>query len=330
MKNQNIPKNILHWYDNNKRVLPWRKQVSKKQTQYFTLVSEFMLQQTQVKTVIPYFNNFVNKIPNLKKLSIVSEPKLMKCWEGLGYYARARNLKKTAKKVISEFNGDLPSTIAELKTLPGIGDYTSRAIMAIAFNKPIIPLDGNVERVLKRIFYLRNENEISKDNIINKKSFFGKSNRSSDYVQAIMEIGALICRPTNPSCFECPISKNCKSYKKNDFEIKSKNKFNKIKYFEADIYQNQNKYLLIKNSKFKFLKNLLIFPMKEVKKNKFNTSMNKKIIIKMSNMDMKIVLNKKNKLIKIRNSYLLDKKNVKSQILPSFTKKIFNSVSNYS
>ena len=330
MKNQNIPKNILHWYDNNKRVLPWRKQVSKKQTQYFTLVSEFMLQQTQVKTVIPYFNNFVNKIPNLKKLSIVSEPKLMKCWEGLGYYARARNLKKTAKKVISEFNGDLPSTIAELKTLPGIGDYTSRAIMAIAFNKPIIPLDGNVERVLKRIFYLRNENEISKDNIINKKSFFGKSNRSSDYAQAIMEIGALICKPTNPSCFECPISKNCKSYKKNDFEIKSKNKFNKIKYFEADIYQNQNKYLLIKNSKFKFLKNLLIFPMKEVKKNRFNTSMNKKIIIKMSNMDMKIVLNKKNKLIKIRNSYLLDKKNVKSQILPSFTKKIFNSVSNYS
>ena len=330
MKNQNIPKNILHWYDNNKRVLPWRKQVSKKQTQYFTLVSEFMLQQTQVKTVIPYFNNFINKIPNLKKLSIVSEPKLMKCWEGLGYYSRARNLKKTAKKVISEFNGDLPSTIAELKTLPGIGDYTSRAIMAITFNKPIIPLDGNVERVLKRIFYLRNENEISKDNIINKKSFFGKSNRSSDYAQAIMEIGALICKPTNPSCFECPISKNCKSYKKNDFEIKSKNKFNKIKYFEADIYQNQNKYLLIKNSKFKFLKNLLIFPMKEVKKKIFNTSMNKKINIKMSNMDMKIVLNKKNKLIKIRNSYLLDKKNVKSQILPSFTKKIFNSVSNYS
>ena len=330
MKNQNIPKNILHWYDNNKRVLPWRKQVSKKQTQYFTLISEFMLQQTQVKTVIPYFNNFINKIPNLKKLSIVSEPKLMKCWEGLGYYSRARNLKKTAKKIISEFNGNLPSTIAELKTLPGIGDYTSRAIMAITFNKPIIPLDGNVERVLKRIFYLRNENEISKDNIINKKSFFGKSNRSSDYAQAIMEIGALICKPTNPSCFECPISKNCKSYKKNDFEIKSKNKFNKIKYFEADIYQNQNKYLLIKNSKFKFLKNLLIFPMKEVKKNKFNTSMNKKIIIKMSNMDMKIVLNKKNKLINIRNSYLLDKKNVKSQILPSFTKKIFNSVSNYS
>jgi A/G-specific adenine glycosylase len=330
MKNQNIPKKILHWYDNNKRELPWRKYISKKQTQYFTLVSEFMLQQTQVKTVIPYFNNFINKISNLKKLANVSEAKLMKCWEGLGYYSRARNLKQTAKKIILEFNSNLPSTIEELKTLPGVGDYTSRAIMAIVFNKPIIPLDGNVERVLKRIFYLRNDNEISKDNIINKKSFFGKSNRSSDYAQAIMEIGALICKPVNPSCFECPISKNCKSYKKNDFKIKSKNKFNKIKYFEADIYQNQNKYLLIKNNKFKFLKNLLIFPMKEVKKNKFNTSINKKINIKMSNMDMRIALNKKKKLIKIRNSCLVDKKNIRGQILPSFTKKIFNSISNFS
>ena len=330
MKKQNISKKILHWYDNNRRELPWRKYISKKQTQYFTLVSEFMLQQTQVKTVIPYFNNFINKISNLKKLANVSEAKLMKCWEGLGYYSRARNLKQTAKKIISEFNSNLPSTIEELKTLPGIGDYTSRAIMAIVFNKPIIPLDGNVERVLKRIFYLRNVNEISKDNIINKKSFFGKSNRSSDYAQAIMEIGALICKPVNPLCFKCPISKNCKSYKKNDFEIKSKNKFNKIKYFEADIYQNQNKYLLIKNNKFKFLKNLLIFPMKEVKKNKFNTSINKKINIKMSNMDMRILLNKKKKLIKIRNSCLLDKKNIKDQILPSFTKKIINSASNFS
>jgi len=330
MKNQNIPKKILHWYDNNKRLLPWRKRVSKKQIQYFTLVSEFMLQQTQVKTVIPYFNNFINKISSLEKLANVSEVKLMKCWEGLGYYSRARNLKKTAKKIISKFNGDLPSNIEELKTLPGIGDYTSRAIMAIAFNKPIIPLDGNVERVLKRIFFLKNENEISKDNIINKKFFFGKSNRSSDYAQAIMEMGALICKPLRPLCFECPISNNCKSYKKNDFEIKVKNKLNKIKYFEAKIYQNQNKYLLIKNNKFKFLKNLLIFPMKEVKKNKFNTSNDKKINIKMSNMNMRIVLNKKNKLIKIRNSYLLDKKNIKDQILPSFTKKIFNSVSNYS
>ena len=330
MRKQNISKKILYWYDNNKRQLPWRKHISKKQRQYFTLVSEFMLQQTQVKTVIPYFNNFINKIPNLNKLAKVEEKKLLKCWEGLGYYSRARNLKKTAKKIISEFNGDLPNTIEELKKLPGIGSYTSSAIIAIAFNKPIIPLDGNVERVLKRVFFLRNDHETSKKNIFNKKSFFGKSKRSSDYAQAIMEMGALICKPINPLCFKCPISKNCISYKKNDFKIKPKNKFNKVKYFEANIYQNQRKYLLIKNNKFEFLKNLLIFPMQEMKKNKFSASIKKKINIKMSNMDMKIVLNKKNKLIKIRNSYLLDKKKIKDQILPSFTKKIINSISSYS
>ena len=330
MNKNRITKKILYWYDNNKRSLPWRKKFSRRKREYFTLVSEFMLQQTQVATVIPYFNNFIKKIPNFEKLSKIDDKKLLKYWEGLGYYSRANNLKKTAKKIISEFNGRLPNTIEDLKTLPGVGEYTSRAIMAIAFNKPVIPLDGNIERVIKRIFYLRNARETSKENIINKKSLFGKASRSSDYAQAIMEIGALICKPNNPLCFECPISFDCKSYKKNDFKIKSKNKFNKIKYFEADIYQNKNKYLLIKNNKFKFLRNFLIFPMKEVKKNKFNTSMKRKINIKLSNMDMKILLNQKNKFLKIKNSYLLDKKKIKNQILPSFTKKIFNSISNYS
>ena len=329
MNNQSIAKKILHWYDNNKRILPWRKHVSKKQKQYFTLVSEFMLQQTQVKTVIPYFENFITKIPDLNQLAKVNDRKLMKCWEGLGYYSRARNLKKTAKKVVSDFNGILPNNIDDLKKLPGIGKYTSEAILAISFNKPIIPMDGNVERVLKRIFYLKKEKEMTKENLNKKKIFFGSSERPSDYAQAIMEIGALICKPSNPKCFECPIPSNCFSFKKNDFEIKSKNKFNKIKYFEAEIYQDNKKYLLIKNDKFKFLKNLLIFPMKEVEKKKFNSSVNKKINIKMSNMDMKILLNKKNKRVKIKNSFLLDKENIKSQILPSFTKKIFDTVSKY-
>ena len=329
MNTQNISKKILLWYDNNKRTLPWRKHFSKKQREYFILISEFMLQQTQVKTVIPYFNNFIKKIPNIKKLANISEVKLIKCWEGLGYYSRARNLKKTAKKIISEFGGNLPNTIEELKTLPGIGDYTSTAIMAIAFNKPFIPLDGNVERVLKRVFYLRKKKEISKDNLNRKKLFFGTSKRPGDYAQAIMEVGALICKPLKPLCFDCPISKNCISFKKSDFEIKSKNKFNKIKYFEAKIYNNKNKFLLIKNKKFNFLKNLPIFPMKEVKKDQFRFSLDSKINIKMSNMDMKIILDKKDKMPKIKNSFLLDKKNIQNTILPSFTKKIFKSISKY-
>ena len=329
MNNQSITKEILNWYDNNKRILPWRKHLTKKQKQYFTLVSEIMLQQTQVKTVIPYFIKFVKKIPNLKSLARISDRKLMKCWEGLGYYSRARNLKKTAKKIIKEFNGNLPDNIDQLKSLPGIGDYTSAAIMAIAFNKQFIPLDGNVERILKRVFYLKTEKEISKDNLNKKKSFFGKSNRSSDYAQAIMEIGALICKPINPLCYDCPVSKNCKAYKKKDFDIKSKNKFNKVKYFEADIYKSKNKYLLVKNNKFNFLKNLLIFPMKEVKKNQFKSSINNKVNIKMSNMEMKIILNKNNINKKIKGYFMLDKNNINKIILPSFTKKIFKTVSKH-
>ena len=329
MNNQSITKEILKWYDNNKRILPWRKHLTKKQKQYFTLVSEIMLQQTQVKTVIPYFINFIKKIPNLKTLAKTNDQKLMKCWEGLGYYSRAKNLKKTAKKIIKEFNGNLPDDIDKLKSLPGIGDYTSTAIMAIAFNKKFIPLDGNVERILKRIFYLKTEKEISKDNLNKKKYFFGKSNRSSDYAQAIMEIGALICKPKNPLCYECPVSKNCIAYKKKDFEIKSKNNFNKVKYFEADIYKSKNKYLFIKNQKFNFLKNLLIFPMREINQKKFKSSLNKRINIKISNMDMKISINKKNKKINLSNSFMLGEDDIKNHILPSFTKKIFKSVMSY-
>ena len=326
MINENISKKILYWYDNNKRILPWRKKLSKKQKEYFTLVSEFMLQQTQVKTVIPYFINFTTKIPNLNRLAKVNDELLMKCWEGLGYYSRARNLKKTAIKIFKEFKGRLPSTMYELKSLPGIGDYTSRAIMAIAFNKKIIPLDGNVERILKRVFYLRRENEISKEYLNNKKFFFGTSNRSSDYAQAIMEIGALICKSNNPLCLQCPISKNCISFKKKDFEIKSKNKLSKTKYFEAKIYQKNNKYLLINNDKFSFLKNMPIFPMTEIEEKKYKFSNNKKINVKLSNMDMKIILNKIDKFPNIKNKILLEKKYTKLKILPSFTKKIFSSI----
>ncbi|MDA9722941.1 A/G-specific adenine glycosylase [Candidatus Pelagibacter sp.] len=259
MTSQNIPNKILKWYDNNKRNLPWRKKVSKSQKEYFTLVSEFMLQQTQVKTVVPYFENFTSKIPDLKSLSRVSDVKLMKCWEGLGYYSRARNLKKSAKLIINKFSGKLPNNEEGLKSLPGIGDYTSKAIMAIAFNNKIIPLDGNVERILKRVFYLKKEKEISKQNLHKKKSFFRVTNRASDYAQAIMEIGALICKPTKPYCNQCPISTNCKSFKKNDFEIIKINKLNKQKFFEANIFQNKkNSYFLLKNRKFNFfLRNIL-------------------------------------------------------------------------
>ena len=125
MNNQIITNKILNWYDINKRTLPWRKQVSSKKKQYYTLVSEFMLQQTQVTTVIPYFKKFIKNIPDLERLATFDDQKLVKFWEGLGYYSRVRNLKKTAEVIIKDFNKNIPSNFLELKSLPGIGDYTA-------------------------------------------------------------------------------------------------------------------------------------------------------------------------------------------------------------
>ena len=326
MNNQNIPKKILYWYDNNKRILPWRKNVSKKQKQYFILISEFMLQQTQVKTVIPYFENFINKIPNLKSLVKVNNKKLMKCWEGLGYYSRAKNLKKSAKIIIDNYNGKLPNDFEELKKLPGIGDYTASAISAIAFNKPIIPLDGNIERVLKRILNLKTEKETKKENLHKLKKVFGTTNRSCDYVQALMEIGALLCKPKNPYCENCPITKNCLSFKKKDFEIKKKNKKIINKFYLASLYKNDNQVLLIKNDKFKFLKNLLIFPMKEISQSCSLSKPDHKLNHKMSNMNMNISIDFSNNKKKLKNGLWVEKTKLENHMIPTFTKKIFASV----
>ena len=143
-----------------------------------------------------------------------------------------------------------------------------------------------------------------------------------------MEIGALICKPSSPVCTSCPLINNCNAYKKNDFLIKTKNKLSKTKYFEANVYKHKNKYLLVKNKKFNFLKNLSIFPMDEIEKKKFKLSIAKKINVKLSNMNMKIAINEEDKKIFVKNSFLLDKSNINKLMLPSFTKKIFNSLPN--
>ena len=319
MKDQIITKKILNWYDLNKRKLPWRKNVSQSKKHYYTLVSEFMLQQTQVVTVIPYFNRFINKIPNLKKLSKIPDRELIKLWEGLGYYSRVRNLKKTAKIIISKYHGEIPNNYEDLISLPGIGNYTANAILAIAFNKSYIPLDGNIERVLKRYLYLKKDKEIQKENLIEKKSIFGISSRASDYAQALMELGAMICKPKNPECSKCPISKNCKSYKKKDFDLAKITKKNKEKYFILKVYKKNQKYLLVKNTRFNFLKNLAIFPMEELSNPKnFNENLN----FKMSNMNMNIKIQYLKNAKRFPSSYWFDRRKLDNYMLPSFTKKV--------
>ena len=151
-----------------------------------------MLQQTQVKTVIPYFNNFVKKIPNLKALSKSNEKKVLKLWEGLGYYTRAKNLHKTSKILIKKYNGQIPKSFVKLKELPGIGDYTANVLLALIYNQPCIALDGNVKRVLFRLFNINVEDTVN----------LFKTKRNGDLAEALMEFGALICKPKNPRCHE--------------------------------------------------------------------------------------------------------------------------------
>ena len=321
--NQILPNKILHWYDNNKRTLPWRNKKTQSKKEYYTLVSEFMLQQTQVKTVIPYFNFFIKKIPNLKKLSKTSENTLLKIWQGLGYYSRVQNLKKTARIIIDKHKGKMPQEYNQLVALPGIGEYTASALLAIVFNKKIIPLDGNIKRLLKRIFNLKFSR-----NLNNFKTKLGYSERSSDYAQALMELGALICKPKNPLCNKCPITSNCLSFKKNDFVIQSKIKKEKNKYFEVNFYENKNKILLIKNDYYKFLKNLLIFPMNEIPEKNFFKNSKKIINVKMSNMNIKIKVNFLRGVKKINNSQWIEKSKFSKYTLPSFTKRIYKSIQN--
>ena len=321
-----IAKKILYWYDNNKRSLPWRKKCSSKQKEYFTFVSEFMLQQTQVTTVIPYFNNFIKNIPNFESLAKVNETKLLRCWQGLGYYSRAKNLKKSARLIIDKYNGRLPDNYDELIKLPGVGDYTASAISAIAFNQQIIPLDGNIERLLKRILNLKTEKEIKKENLHKEKKVFGQTSRSNDYIQALMEIGALLCKPKNPNCEKCPITKYCLSFKRQDFEIKKKNKKIIDKFYLATLYKNNNQLLLIKNEKFNFLKNLLIFPMKEITLSDSMLKSNKKLSVKMSNMNMNISIDFLNTKNKTKEGLWIEKSKLENYIIPTFTKKIFQSV----
>ena len=319
MKKQLLTKKILNWYDLNKRSLPWRKNVTPHKKQYYTLVSEFMLQQTQVVTVIPYFNRFIKEAPNLKSLAKINNKKLIKLWEGLGYYSRVRNLKKTAQTIIKNFQGELPNNFEDLISLPGVGNYTASAILAIAFNKPYIPLDGNIERVLKRYLYLKKEKDIQKDSLAKKKIIFGISTRSSDYAQALMELGALICKPINPLCNQCPISRNCKSLQKKDFNLTKNIKKNIDKYFLLKVYKKDQRYLLIKNTKFNFLKNLTIFPMKELSNPK---NFNENLSFKMSNMNMNIKIQYLRDSGKFQSPNWVDKKKLDNYMLPSFTKKI--------
>ena len=257
---------LLAWYDKNKRDLPWRRS----KNPYHIWVSEIMLQQTRVDTVIPYYERFLDWFPTVESLANAAEERLLKAWEGLGYYSRVRNMQTAAQQIMSEFEGKFPSTYEGISSLKGIGPYTAGAISSIAFNLPQPAVDGNVMRVLARLF------EVNHDigNPSNRKIFQAMMevlidpDRPGDFNQALMDLGSDIEAPVNPRPEESPVKEFSAAYQHGTMDrypIKAPKKKPIPIYLKALVVQNsQGQFLLEKNESEKLLAGFWHFPLIEV------------------------------------------------------------------
>jgi len=238
-------KKVVEWYHQNKRSLPWRDT----KDPYKIWLSEIILQQTRVSQGLPYYQNFVKEFPDVHALANATEQKVLRLWQGLGYYTRARNLHKASKEVSTKHNGIFPSTFEALKKLPGIGEYTAAAIASISFGEAVAVVDGNVFRVLARIFGI----DIPINSPEGKKHFTGIANQLIDkqqpatFNQAIMEFGALHCTPKNPQCSLCTFNSSCVAYRNNLQSVlpqKLASKKSRRRYFYYVVIRNGNSLLL--------------------------------------------------------------------------------------
>jgi A/G-specific adenine glycosylase len=262
---------FLTWYQQEKRNLPWRYN----QDPYRIWISEIMLQQTRVDTVIDYFYRFMDQFPTIQDLANAPEDKLLKVWEGLGYYSRARNLQAAAKQIMEEFNGKFPTTVEDIRTLKGVGPYTAGAISSIAFEIPEPAIDGNVMRVVSRLFCI--EADIAK---ASSRNTFDEAMRKiishdhpGDFNQAMMDLGSSICTPTSSQCEICPIQQYCQAYSENrqtDFPVKSKKQKPKDVYYVAGIIENnQQEIFLQQRPKTGLLASMWLFPLEEISAARF-------------------------------------------------------------
>ncbi|MBT4289065.1 MAG: A/G-specific adenine glycosylase [Deltaproteobacteria bacterium] len=259
---------LLVWYSKHKRVLPWRLT----NDPYLIWISEVMLQQTQVITVIPYYQKFVETFPSVYELANSELQQLLKLWQGLGYYSRARNLHKAAKSIVDEHQGQFPKTYHEISQLSGVGPYIAAAVSSIAFQLSYAVVDGNVKRVLSRLFCCDLPVNDSKSN----KQYQTKADallyidKSGDYNQAIMELGALICKPQKPDCVRCPVLEVCQGYDKmqtNIYPFKLIKKKSKTRERLSFIVENKGRLLMSQNKETGLLGGLWAFPQFEKKNN---------------------------------------------------------------
>ncbi|MCM3478001.1 A/G-specific adenine glycosylase [Caldifermentibacillus hisashii] len=275
LKNFNIEefqKSLIEWFQEEKRNLPWRAD----KDPYKIWVSEVMLQQTRVDTVIPYFYRFIEKYPNIEALANADEQELLKTWEGLGYYSRVKNLQAAVKEVQTQYGGVVPDEKKTFSKLKGVGPYTTGAVLSIAYNKPIPAVDGNVMRVLSRIFEI--EDDIIK--VRTRKLFeelveeiISREDPSS-FNQGLMELGALICKPTSPDCLLCPVRDHCRAFQhgtETRLPVKSKQKKGRtVQYVAAILLDERGKVVIRKRPDEGLLASLWEFPNEEVISGKKN------------------------------------------------------------
>lgn len=265
MNKSDFSKKIIEWYKENKRDLPWRDT----KDPYPIWLSEIILQQTRVAQGLPYFERFIENFPTIFSLAAAKENEMLRLWQGLGYYTRARNLHRCAKMIVEEYQGSFPTRFVELQKLPGIGVYTAAAVASFAFLEPVAVVDGNVFRVLSRVF--------GKDNDIGSaegKEFFSKkaneliSKEHPDlFNQAIMEFGATHCLPKNPKCEDCIFKKSCVAFaNESQDRLPFKSKKNKVRkrYFYYLVIETNKKILMRKREGKDIWKGLYDFPLVEV------------------------------------------------------------------
>ena len=262
IKNKKWINSLITWYNQYHRDLPWRHTSNP----YHIWISEVMLQQTQVATVIPYYERFTSLFPSVVDLAHADDDQLMKAWEGLGYYSRARNLKKAANQILNQFNGKVPTTYSELLSLTGIGPYIGAAIASIAFGEPIPVVDGNVLRVFTRFWGIHTDirQEALKENLRDKLMPYICTVDPNTFNQSIMELGATMCTPKQPNCHSCPIASHCyanKHSKQAILPIKSPAK--KTPHYDiviGIIANKKNKLLITRRSEKQMLGGLWEFP----------------------------------------------------------------------
>ncbi|MGI2329554.1 A/G-specific adenine glycosylase [Planococcus sp. YIM B11945] len=267
MDKKQFQQDLISWFSAEKRDLPWRRTADP----YQIWISEIMLQQTRVDTVIPYYKRFVEKFPTLQALADADEEILLKQWEGLGYYSRARNLQAGVKEVAENYGGIVPNSRQEFSSLKGVGPYTAGAVLSIAYGIPEHAVDGNVMRVLSRILLIEEDIAKPKTRKIFEEAVTEIISHEdpSSFNQGLMELGALICTPTSPKCLLCPVRDHCTAFhegKQNELPVKTKAKKNKAMQYAMIAIQNGDSVLMEKRPSTGLLANMWQFPLLELPK----------------------------------------------------------------